>query len=442
LLFLIDRHWSEFHDILQTKIFDVVREQTSNDDLTIQSWAFVCQAALAYVARSTPIMKLWDWDGVWTYTFRRTNTPGACRAACHSAQVLLVCRAINPNRVLKDIEVLANDLSVQGPSFPYDSVCTFFGHCARLASSDVRLYKLQLDEKILSWLVESWNVVNGTTVGFNSRSRVEAHSMNDVLVLVRTLCGLPRPNELLYGTILPECAIVNALVEEQRTAVVHRYMLDARISTPAPASAVTLSKVPEDSLANNLEKPTSRAVKFSTFLEKSLKNLQQEWEAMKDLHSSATPEKIRRTIDAIVLALSFQMTLLLNGFRDTRRVLESACKLIEVIRPTLAWKRWTPEQRSLILTALVPITRGHDPFPDPLQWEPLAEPDHSSGIHRKILISMRSKLRQDIRKPSLGAEVREGQSLLWERSVVSAPNHGTLCVWLMSNSDFKGSRGF
>ena len=41
--------------------------------------------------------------------------------------------------------------------YPYDSVCMFLTQCLSIASHGVRLYWIQLEDNVLSWLIDSWS---------------------------------------------------------------------------------------------------------------------------------------------------------------------------------------------------------------------------------------------------------------------------------------------
>jgi ataxia telangiectasia mutated family protein len=106
LLFFIDRHWLILHDTLQKDVIHMLLQSVSYDEGVIQSWVFLCFAAIAHVhnskaSHSTETTRSFPptsnrlasdpatWDSIWTNAIRRVNVPIVCRAACHAACALL-----------------------------------------------------------------------------------------------------------------------------------------------------------------------------------------------------------------------------------------------------------------------------------------------------------------------------------------------------------------
>src|ERR1700722_167649 len=129
LLFVIDRHWPALHDSIQQDVLNTLLQFVLVDDGVIQSWIFLCFAAIANVdGTSDPAADTQQsasqnlsngrsrdsvtWDPIWTHSIRRANVPAVCRAACHAAFVLLLHsnRLLTSPRMLLEIETLAKDI--------------------------------------------------------------------------------------------------------------------------------------------------------------------------------------------------------------------------------------------------------------------------------------------------------------------------------------------
>ncbi|KAG8695931.1 Serine/threonine-protein kinase tel1, partial [Ceratobasidium sp. 395] len=211
LLFLIERHWMEFSATIQSEICTTLSSFLSQDDHISASWAFTCCAAIACVDRSpnpsttSPVVN--DIGIFWNHAIRRISVALECRAACHAAHAIARSGHLDNQTLYRDIETFATDLLVQGPAFPHDSVCAFLVECLRFASRDVRLFRKQLEDKVLGWLSETWNVTEIVRNGV--RNRLDTHYPADVLELLQTSCGLARwtPEEravvlLAFDTII------------------------------------------------------------------------------------------------------------------------------------------------------------------------------------------------------------------------------------------------
>ena len=171
LLFFIDRHWSVLYPELRKVVAERLQTALGMDDPLTQSWTLMCLGAIAHaeatsLAATSPltpsqissIERHIPWDYIWQQVMRRTSALSTSRTACHTANILLSHSKalLNSHKVLLEVEMMAKDLTIQGPSYPYDSVCALLISCMRVASHDVRLYRLQLEEKVLMWFMDTW----------------------------------------------------------------------------------------------------------------------------------------------------------------------------------------------------------------------------------------------------------------------------------------------
>ncbi|KAF8216514.1 hypothetical protein K438DRAFT_1953444 [Mycena galopus ATCC 62051] len=401
LLFFINRHWSVVHDTLQETVFSTLINFISLDDPLVQSWSFLCFAAIAYadthprVVSSAPVAR--DWDTIWTHAIRRTNVPSVSRAACHAAYVLLLHShshfqassrlTLTPQRVLLEIESLAKDIDVQGPPSPYDSVCAFLSQILRVASQDARLYRMQFEEKALSWVVDCWTV--------RDAGNAPLHMVRDVMLLLETICGLSKRSDLFCRFLLPECLIVETLVEQGKTKVVRDYLLTATLpefrKVDAPHSSTTLdppTSADDRRIGDDPVEEGPRERKFSSFFLKSLEALTSDLEVFATSATHPSAEKCRKSLDWVVAALSFESVLSLNGTRPSRRVIQAACKLMLLVVPLLRDSRWTDPEKALVLLALEPLTSAWEPEDGGVFSTALLPPDVGSGIKAETLQSL------------------------------------------------------
>lgn len=381
LLFLIDRHWSLLHQSLQENTIDTLLQFVSYDDANIQSWAFLCLSAVAHAYGQSGVQPPsyfpssstdnGAWDTIWIHATRRSNMPRVCRAACHVAHTLLSHAKLflSSNKVLVEIETLAKDLSIQGPSFPCDSVCAFLVLCIRIASQDVRLYRLQLEEKVLTWLIDTWRP---TKVW--DKLKMPLYTDQDILALLDAVYGRGKHIDLLCEMLLPDAAIAEAVVEEHSTAVIRDFVLYARLpsfngdrhATPGhaptdiPSALVAMPNSAED---RELVNPGPREERCSTFFQRCLDEFIQEVENHGTSNSSAV-ERIRTALDFAVTALCFETMLFVSGTRPNRRTLQLACKALSGHLSLVLKPRWTWNERAFMIAALDPLIlveprRGH-----------------------------------------------------------------------------------
>jgi len=439
LLFFIDRHWLILHDTLQQNVIQTLLQFVSYDEGVIQSWVFLCFAAIAYVNSSgidhpmetlrsfTPTSERMapeptTWESIWTNAIRRVNVPVVCRAACHAAHALLHSHSKTTNatriplssqRVLLEIETLGKDLDVQGPAYPYDSVCAFLAQCIQVASQDMRLYRMHLEEKVLSWLVDSWKVVNMVR-------RMSLNLVNDIMLLLEGICGLSKRSDLVSRVPLPQCQITDILAEQAKTRVIRDFLLDAQL--PIFRKPTHVARVSTDigteihdrsGIAKQLIQPRARERKVSAFLLKSLEALLFDWE---DSTTHAAAEKARLSLDVAITALSFESALILNGIQANRRVVQCSCKLVDVITGLLVDPRWTAPEKALILLGLDPLTStgNEDNVGD--GWHAMPPPDVGSGLKAHILKRLGSD--QENRNTTLTVMRMDFLRIIWQNADV------------------------
>jgi ataxia telangiectasia mutated family protein len=313
---------------------------------------------------------------------------------------------------------LAKDLDVQGPSLPYDSVCVFLAKCLVVASQDVRLYRMQLEEKVLNWLVDSWRMENGQV----GKSRMASHTVADMLALLEGICGFSNRSDLVCNILLPDCPITDTVVEQANTKVIRDFLLNARLPPsrrldPAgPPAKVSTGPRPLTDRPGNLAEPIGRERKLSAFMLKSLDALILEWDGANN-HSTA--EKTRRSIDVAVMAITFESLLVLNGTRSNKRVMQAAGKLLIVIAPILTDSRWTMDELALVLLGFGPLIAVGREGVDFQKWEAMLHPGVGTGIKSETLRTLRSVITNN--RDRIQGQRRDLQRIIWQDADVSLP---------------------
>ncbi|KAI0091661.1 hypothetical protein BDY19DRAFT_638931 [Irpex rosettiformis] len=390
LLFFIDRHWSILHAALQQQVIRTLIHCLSDDDPSTQSWSFVCLAAVAHVAgTSAPAIadsggsRENHWDTVWTLAMRRANVPAVCRAACHAAQILLHHRKalLGSQRMVAEIETLAKDLDVQGPSAPYDSVCKFLVSCMHIASQDVSLYRLNLEDKVLAWLVDNWRPSSVSR-------RLPPYFVQDILDLLGDICSLALHDELSCDASLPDCIVVTGIKENAETAVLRDFSLYAKLPVfHKPIESRMEQTVPtiEAIDSSDVAPPGPRERKISSFFLKFLDIIAQDWDSQKDILILPTVEKVRSIMDFAITSLLFESSLRVNGTQSNRRVIQAACKVITHALPLLPDQRWTLGELRLLLESFDPLHLIGPRMDVQQPLEVLLPPGRLSGIRTEVL---------------------------------------------------------
>ncbi|KAF9006179.1 hypothetical protein BDQ17DRAFT_1423871 [Cyathus striatus] len=383
LLFLADRHWNHFHGSLKEEITDTLLQFVSVEDSTVQSWVFLTLAAIAFsehlssllypihlLTHSPPMPMFGLQYGVMLFAEFASQTRVVQRATqgislsyhftISTARPLLYC----PQRFLLDIESLAKDIDVQGPSYPYDSVCSFLSQCLTLASQDVRLYRMHFEDKVLAWLMDNWK---GTIV---SKDKLALNTIQDVILLLQT--------GLYAGSIFTPAKTI--------------YVQQSQLSSDANAWPVgeKIAKF-ETGLP-----PRGRERKVKAFFSRTLDTILSAWDTGDSSNFHPTAETARATLDMAVVALIFERNL--------------AEMLISIIVPFLKGSRWSWTEKALIALGLEPLVSldGFHSNSSSQSWTALLSPGRGSGIRSQTLEAL---LANEARRPSENIDVLK---VLWQ----------------------------
>lgn len=290
------------------------------DDENLQSWSYIC---LALVQSSFGLAH--DSAKVWASATRKIVTPAVSRSAAHCATIILQAGVIGSDVTTRDIGHLLRQIDVQGPSHPYDSVCQFLTAVLEIVRSDVRLYSQNLEEKVISWL-QKHDLVDGP----RGRSRMDARTGADVLCLLCAIGGLPTstiPDSSSLSS-LPECPIVERLLEEARVQPIRLFVLKGEYpqidkpKPPIPSTSTTprtntLSALSSDVAQNPATVTQSflsdRLRRISDWLKAQITRDLADWLAQSTTHTSKSSERVRKSLDLAVTALLFQNLLQTNN---------------------------------------------------------------------------------------------------------------------------------
>jgi len=405
MLFFIDRHWEIVHDSLKTRVVNVFLQYLGFDDPAVQSWVFLNLAAVVYgegirtdaLPAEEGCINPYLWDAIWTHAMRRANVPLVCRAACHTAQMILSSNRpqssipshvrLDSQRILQEIETLTKDIDVQGPAYPYDSVCDFLSQCLLIASQDVRLYRMRFEDKVLSWFIDAWRAKSG-------QGEMAAYTVQDILYLLETICGLSTQVDLVIKPILPQSDIVDVIEEENKFRVIQDFVLYAKLPPFGVKNDVRHENkntenprtLPKDKIERSqLVAPSGRERKVSSFLLKAIELLIHDWETSQSINNGPSAEIARKSLDFAIVSVTFESMLALNGTTSNRSLLQSSGKLLSMIIPFLLKFRWTTSEKLMVLHSLeVLVSDEYVEDPDVFK-DILVKPEAGSGIKDQVL---------------------------------------------------------
>ena len=417
LLFLIDRHWLSIHHSLKLGIVDSLIQFATSDEPLIQNWAFLCLAAVVHGERflakaknstlpsqsfqSSQLQTAYEsttWDSIWTHSIRRINAPSTCRAASHVAHALIfqvpggLSVPLPSYRILAEIESLASDLEVQGPSHPYDSVCNFLSQCIKIANQDARLYRMHLEDKVIGWMTDHWKA---------TKLRPTPQTLRDGINLLQAVCGVTRESFLVSRLSIPACSIAAVITKESTEKNVREFLLSAKLPSPSQRTPVrtTDNQIPSVVREINvgvgiaeLMPPQTRERKISAIFMRTLESLSDEWENVNENRISMTADIACQTLHCALISLVFESLLVYNGMAANRHLVQASTKLILSVTRSLHGSTWNVAEKASVLHALEPLVLlDEEEAFESSAWETMLPPGTGSGIKKHVFYSLVDK---------------------------------------------------
>ena len=416
LTMFLSRYWLDLHSELQSNIRSSLLNLLDDDNSVIQSWAFIALATIVTQpgdGEEVPAVDTY-WTKVWAHAIHKVTIAPLSRAAAHAATILLAADKVS----ITDIGTLLRRLDIHGPPHPSDSVCAFLTAALRSARNDVRLYAMGLEDTVLAWLGK-WDPVEGS----RGRARLDVLTPTDLLSLVNEICKLP--SIALHGVktldLLPDCAIVDHVLKQAETQPIRQFILHGHMPEPHRSAHIDLSLTSKPRIVQFLPSPLASvegpARSVSQLLSGWLETVCADW-STSDNPAGAAPERVRRSIDLIVLALGFAASLKLGGVDQDVGCIQAALRLMRLIQPCLSSTATSVPGQHLIWQGFGPLVQRQDRAHE--VWPILLKPDIQSGIRQDVLsperyqsVSFRTGNSWDTHQED------ELQSVIWETPTVS-----------------------
>ncbi|ORY28799.1 hypothetical protein BCR39DRAFT_533939 [Naematelia encephala] len=392
LIFTVDRVWQRLDSALQTSIREVLAKLLDEEDEPVlQSWALIGVACLAKVDDpSSPVssqasnsIDLGAWATAWQHSMRKIILPNLSRAASHAALAIIRNGKVDKSSAADLLGSLLRNVEFQGPSYPYDSVCHLLSEALQIARTDSRLYSAQLEDHVLRWL-QKWRSLDGT----RGKSRMDPLTPADLLSLLSSICRLSFTPIPAFRPLvaLPDCALVDRILEEFRTKAIREFILDAKL--PAMLSA---ENIKQEEINQESEPLAGCCTAVAGIICRELAAFTADWTG--DSSGVSPPERLRRTIDLTVLALLFQGLLIANGQDADDVISPSTEKLLKTIEATLKVVNSSIPSQLLVWQGFVPLFGSLPSEPD--SWGLLVTPGQQSGIRQDVLASRHAKFSVD-----------------------------------------------
>jgi hypothetical protein len=289
-----------------------------------------------------------------------------------------------------------------------------------IARNDAALYQQKLEDRVLGWLVK-WSVTDGA----KGKARMDQYSAADIYRLLCEVSGVSplAMSDLEADEVLPDCAIVDRLIEEHNTGPLRRLIVNAeyphKSSDPAPSCAKlpirgSYQQAIINTPQNGLDGPQGRPGMILSFLARSLEALGADW-PLPDDTAVSPPERVRKALDFMIAASAYLVTLQASGTHVEPTCIRSIIHLLAKIRPSLASSSHAIPAQHLMWAAFRPLSTvsPHRPAVWPILLE--ASPE-LSGV-RKVLFDQTEEGRDSEAGLS---DLTQLQKLVWGEPTVSS----------------------
>ncbi|SCV70512.1 BQ2448_1906 [Microbotryum intermedium] len=372
--FFIERHPNLLNASMHRRMVTALASLFSHNDCDVRMWAVLALAAAAAIdppieqmpSHASPVRRKSAeptlWDSIWSIAIRKLSSADVGRVSAHLSNTLLAHNRVARTLVSTTIESFAKDFDVVGPKFPSDAVCTFLRWCLALSTTETRLYRLRLPEKVLTWLVTTWKPFAGfsrTHTFGQSRLRSDPFSLSALVLLIARLCDIDEVPSFATEAVIPDCAIASMVVDHCETAVIRNF-IDAKVAGSTEHQARMRVHVPSDSSATGggsvvldaQELRTERRI--SSWLQKSMAHVRTETEQESgQFWDSMEFDLTRRHLEFASFALNVESLFSLSkSISPNKATVRSATRILEHLAPSLGNSKWRPHERLLLLTAL------------------------------------------------------------------------------------------
>ncbi|UZJ51746.1 hypothetical protein CBS101457_001066 [Exobasidium rhododendri] len=407
LLFIVLRHG---RDSVQdsrwvSEVLPSLSELSSHSDLELQNWSFLALAALApYPAAKATCKQLWP------TICRRVLQPGTSRVASYASKAILDIGALQQKEILIELESLFNDLESHGPSYPFESVCSFLKDAVSVLCKDIGAVKQQPGEKVLAWLQGTWSPLGAPSPFIRGKASSEVQDPLDILAILTAICEFPDEGPWARAVLrLPAAAAVHRAQEERKVNSVRIFLLTASLPQRRIDGAPTVcAPIPRLVTARS---PRLLEVRCLNFLLKGLKSIVLEM-SHAEYVEQVTEERLGKALDFAVLCLLFDATFQMNNIQSQKHLTGLAFELVDIVLVKISHLRWSDSDIAKVMSRLAPLLgRSEKAVVDQKVSSAIEMPGKQSGIQSEVLLQIGSSMAKDAEQRQ---RIQSAAKLIWQ----------------------------
>ncbi|KAI7941246.1 hypothetical protein MJO29_013320 [Puccinia striiformis f. sp. tritici] len=408
----IDLYWNILDFQARGKINQRVLELLHSDDPDVLNWAFILFGSMSHcivppanplsypgkASSSEVVPSPKDWEHIWSYAIHRTTNPACSRSASYAAFCILATHQIPTHATHEAIHRFLRDLDVQGPPFPYDSVCLLISECLALASQNLQLSAHNLEENVLRWLYKTWPEVDRAATSCNptgglQRNRRLSPGGFDSEAVFKLFASITKLPQFALSTPLevpPDCATTDALayldatrsIRSSLSSCSQHQQSELGLEDCSHASHVRISYLSHESSSRSNSKS-----EISSMLRRSMENLSQGFDAKQknvELISSALScAHLQMIIKILIVALLFQTSCQVSDSSSDEETISYLVCVFDIALQLVGSSKWSPSERAQLLVCFEPILLPWFGRSTATPSDGLAQPGTTSGITLK-----------------------------------------------------------
>lgn len=368
LAFLLAAYPTTIRAEVQYDICASLEPLIEGDDVDVQSWAMIVMSILVKV--STPLADapatLEILRRTWRLATRMSSDVSIGRYACLLASTFLHSSPIDRRGLLPDLEQLAKTVESQGPARHSETTAQFLCDLIHFGSSDVRLFHLNMHQRIFSRINSSWDPLqskNGQTRPFGLQFSGPHQQPFVSESWLQLLCEIASvqvgPAQHTSENLLPTCAMTAYKVREREQVEQRDWFFRAVLPTSDTIKDGRTRTPLVDERSTSRPLDSSLCLRIVMYLGRTLRTVLDladgDGTAPGTYWNTLTIDRLRRVVDVAVLALSFEAILLRCEVVRNEDNIGLAARILAQAVPRIMLSKWTSSERAFLLDALWPI---------------------------------------------------------------------------------------
>ena len=411
IIFYLEKEDTNAREVASCGLLSSLNTLLNHESLSVQAWSLLAISVLCLrdsgsekqapgelaEAMISPIL----WQQSWNIALRRLSNASTARTACLLLCTYTKASRIDSSQTLGDLEAAARNIEMEGPPFPSDTACEFLCMLLEFASSDARLYRLNIHDKVFTFVSNHWTFLQSPSITLRTlshRLRWQPVSVARVLHFLTHLSLNIPIKQCQDQIVFPDSVITLHNIKSAEQRPLHDWFFHAKLPVSRKVANLDTSDKQEGIIAKGSYASASNnaiAVRILAYLRRALESALIEIETGDEVYwAGMAAERLRRIVDLAALALLYEAAI------DTCDVIRSetnvrvGIQILQQVAKRIRIPKWTSADRSFLLLGFSPLILEYADYDT--TFEAIVEAGEHSGIRKNLLSSgihtLRAKL--------------------------------------------------